>query len=255
MQPKLKQIIVTHAPANDHGVQHGRIKPERTQAVSTKGQLHTNFAQPEEISEILPVEQTISSFYLFWCMVINLIFGFFGLAIFLLILPIVALLIYCDSPGPIFYAQKRIGYKGTIFHMYKFRSMHVETSKHTACTRTIQDDPRVTRVGRFLRSKHLDELPQVLNILLGDMNLIGPRPEQPEVASMLASIIPLYQTRLRVKPGITGWAQVMYCYTNTVQGDAIKLKYDIYYIFHRSFFLDLLILSKTVIGVLCGHGR
>ncbi len=255
MQPKLKQIVVTSIPTNDLEVQHKHSKPGGTQAAPAKGQSCPSVTQPEEISAIFPMEQAISLFYPWWCMVINLVFGVFGLALFLLILPLVAFLIYCDSPGPIFYTQKRMGYKGTIFRIYKFRSMHVEARKNTACTRTTQGDPRVTRIGRLLRITHLDELPQIVNILLGDMNIIGPRPEQPEVVAMLEQIIPWYRTRLCVKPGITGWAQVMYCYTDTVQSDAIKLEYDMYYIAHRSLILDLRILCKTVVEVLCGHGR
>jgi lipopolysaccharide/colanic/teichoic acid biosynthesis glycosyltransferase len=102
---------------------------------------------------------------------------------------------------------------------------------------------------------HLDELPQVVNILLGHMNLIGPRPEQPGVAAMLEEVIPLYRARLNIKPGLTGWAQVMYRYTDTIQNDAVKLKHDMYYILNQSWQIDMQIIQKTVIEVLSGRGR
>jgi lipopolysaccharide/colanic/teichoic acid biosynthesis glycosyltransferase len=200
-------------------------------------------------------KETISSYYPYWCIFVNLVFGLFGSLILLLILPVLALLIYLDSPGPIFYTQERLGYKGSTFRMYKLRSMHVDTKPTGSLVRTAEYDLRVTRIGCFLRISHLDELPQVLNILRGDMNLIGPRPEQPAIAAMLEQVTPLYRARLRIKPGLTGWAQVMYHYTNTQQGDAVKLKYDLYYIANRSLQLDMKIILKTIIEMLSGCGR
>jgi lipopolysaccharide/colanic/teichoic acid biosynthesis glycosyltransferase len=231
------------------------MKPSLEQIILKDKPKSTHLIQQERIDQIQFEKETISRFYPYWCIFINLIFGFFGLLILLLILPILALLIYIDSPGPIFYAQERLGYKGSTFQMYKLRSMHVNTKQAESLVRTAKRDVRVTRVGRFLRITHLDELPQMLNILCGDMNLIGPRPEQPAIAEMLEMVTPLYRERLQIKPGLTGWAQVMYRYTNTQQGDAIKLKYDLYYIANRSFKLDMKIILKTIIEMLFGHGR
>lgn len=193
----------------------------------------------------------ISLLYLCWRIMMDITFGLCGLLVLLLILPVLALLIYLDSPGPIFYSQERVGYQGRIFFMHKFRSMRTDTG-HLVWTS--KGDARVTSVGRFLRATHLDELPQVLNILRGEMSLIGPRPEREEYAAELEKANPLYRYRLVVKPGLTGWAQVMYGYGNTSQEELIKLQYDLYYIERRSFVLDMRIILKTVVEVVLCHG-
>jgi lipopolysaccharide/colanic/teichoic acid biosynthesis glycosyltransferase len=216
---------------------------------------NVHIVQQEQISMMQLEKKIAPLYYPCWCIFVNLIFGLFGLLILFFILPVLALLIYLDSPGPIFYTQERLGYKGSTFRMYKLRSMHADTKQTGSLVRTAKCDLRVTRIGRFLRITHLDELPQVLNILRGDMNLIGPRPEQPAIAAMLEQVTPLYKARLNIKPGLTGWAQVMYHYTNTQQGDAVKLKYDLYYIANRSLRLDIKIILKTIIEMLFGYGR
>ncbi|WP_338251033.1 sugar transferase [Dictyobacter halimunensis] len=165
------------------------------------------------------------------------------------------MLIVIDSRGPIFYTQERLGYRGSCFSMYKFRTMQVAAGQQTQLTWTTSRDPRITRIGRFLRATHLDELPQALNILRGEMSLIGPRPELLQFASTLEKELPQYRSRLHVKPGLTGWAQVMYHYGDTLQDEQIKLSYDLYYIAHQSFLLDLQILLKTVGEVVRAHGR
>jgi lipopolysaccharide/colanic/teichoic acid biosynthesis glycosyltransferase len=230
-----------------------KFKLEQAVPNSKFDSVHT--VQQEQISMMQLEKRIVPSYYPYWCIFVNLIFGLSGSLILFFILPILALLIYLDSPGPIFYTQERLGYQGSIFRMYKLRTMHVETKQTGSLVRTTERDLRVTRVGRFLRITHLDELPQVLNILRGDMNLIGPRPEQPAIAAMLEQTTPLYRARLRIKPGLTGWAQVMYHYTNTQQGDAVKLKYDLYYIANRSLRLDMKIILKTIIEMLFGYGR
>ena len=198
-----------------------------------------------------PTALAISPLYLCWCTALDITFGIIGLVLLLLILPVLALLIYVDSPGPIFYRQERLGYGGKKFYMFKFRSMHTDAGNLVWTTKS---EPRVTRIGRFMRAIHLDELPQVLNILHGDMSLIGPRPEQEEFASELEKVDPLYHCRLAVKPGLTGWAQVMYGYGETSQEELIKLHYDLYYIEHRSCLLDIRILLKTIVEVVLCHG-
>ena len=202
----------------------------------------------------LQTERIISPLYICWRKLVDLTFGFCGLLILCLILPFVALLIYLDSPGPIFFSQERVGYWGRTFRILKFRSMSTEGKRVGRATWVTKDDIRVTRVGRLLRATHLDELPQVLNILRGDMRLIGPRPERPEFAAEMEQDNALYCYRHSVKPGITGWAQVKYGYGSGEQDELVKLQYDLYYIKHQSFLLDALIILKTVIEVVFCHG-
>ncbi len=186
---------------------------------------------------------------------VDFIFGLFGLMLMLLVLPILGVLIYLDSPGAIFFSQERVGYQGKIFRMYTFRSMHPDAERAGESVWASNDDPRVTRVGRLLRATHLDEWPQVFNILQGDMSLIGPRPERPDYVAELEKITPLYRCRFNVKPGLTGWAQVKYGYGDASQDELIKLRYDLYYIRHRSFTLDVVIILKTLIEVISCRGR
>lgn len=193
--------------------------------------------------------------YLCWQKAIDLLFGLMGILCLLLLLPVFALLIYVDSPGPIFYCQERLGLRGKAFRMYKFRSMCVDAEREGAPRWAIAGDSRVTRVGRILRATHLDELPQAFNILRGDMSLIGPRPEREISTTRLAQVNPLYRSRLLVKPGLTGWAQVTFGYGGTEDDELRKLHYDLEYIQRRSVSFDLVIILKTVVEVLGLHGR
>lgn len=192
--------------------------------------------------------------YLCWRRTIDIAFGLLGLAFLILILAVLALLIYLDSPGPIFYSQERVGYQGKKFRMYKIRSMCVNAEHTGNAMWTSKNDTRVTRIGRFLRATHLDELPQALNILRGEMSLIGPRPERQAFVSELEVLEPLYHRRLDVKPGLTGWAQVSYGYGSEAKAELDKLQYDIYYVEHQSFKLDIKILMKTLFEVVRCHG-
>ncbi len=168
--------------------------------------------------------------------------------------PLIALAIKLDSPGPIFYFQKRVGLNGKIFTIYKFRSMGQNSEKDTGAAWAMENDPRVTRFGTFIRRSRIDELPQLINVLKGDMSFIGPRPERPEFVEEISHITPYYAQRHAVKPGITGWAQVMYPYGASL-GDAVeKLRYDLYYINHLSLFMELLILFDTIKIVLFRRG-
>ncbi len=173
-----------------------------------------------------------------------------GLLVFIIILPFMALLIKLDSPGGIFYSQERMGLNGRVFRIYKFRSMVTDAEQRTGAVFSQQGDARVTRIGRFMRKTRLDELPQLLNILRGDMSLIGPRPERPEHVTRLTQKIPFYRTRLVVRPGLTGWAQVRYGYGSDDEDALIKLQYDLYYIRHQSFLLDMNIVVRTIGRVL-----
>lgn len=204
---------------------------------------------------VLPLERTLAPLYLFWRKIIDIGFGVLGAAALLLLLPVIALLLYLDSPGSIFYTQERVGLWGKPFRIFKFRSMRVDAEGEGVARYALANDARVTRIGRFLRATHLDELPQVFNILRGDMSVIGPRPERRMFVEELEQSIPLYRFRLSVKPGLTGWAQVKYSYASSTEDALYKLQYDLYYIKHRSLTLDIFILLKTVGEVLLSRGR
>ena len=174
------------------------------------------------------------------------------LAPFLLI---VALIIRLDSPGPVFFRQERMGYRGRPFRMVKFRSMHVhEAADARAAAMTQDDDHRVTRVGRLIRRYRIDELPQIVNILRGEMSWIGPRPEAVPLSLWYEAELPFYRYRHIVRPGITGWAQVNQGHVADVAEVLWKLQYDFYYIKNFSFWLDLLIVARTIRTVLSGFG-
>jgi exopolysaccharide biosynthesis polyprenyl glycosylphosphotransferase len=170
------------------------------------------------------------------------------------LLPLVVLLIKAFSPGPVLYRQKRVGRNGTIFTCFKFRTMHKDAEADTGPTWARDDDPRITRIGRLLRMTRIDELPQLWNVLRGDMVFVGPRPERPEFVDWLNKEIPYYHLRHTVPPGITGWAQIRYHYGNSVQDAKEKLQYDLYYIKHRSLALDLLIIFQTIKTILLARG-
>jgi exopolysaccharide biosynthesis polyprenyl glycosylphosphotransferase len=192
--------------------------------------------------------------YRLFVALLNWGFGLLGVLLLLVVGPVVALLVKLDSPGPVFYRQVRLGRGGVPFELLKFRSMVVDAEEGSGPQWAALDDPRVTRAGRLLRVTRLDELPQVLNILRGDIHLIGPRPERPEFIAGLEREIPYYRARLAVRPGLTGWAQVKYRYGNSVEDALIKLEYDLYYIKNRSAVLDLSILLKTIGVILLFKG-
>ncbi len=181
---------------------------------------------------------------------VDLILALVGLVILLPFLPVVALIIYLDSPGPIFYRQTRVGRGGRLFRIIKFRSMIPDAEKDGRAVWARKNDSRITRFGRLMRRTRIDELPQLWNVLRGDMSFIGPRPERPEFVTRLKEEVPLYDLRHMVRPGLSGWAQVKYRYGNSVKDALIKLQYDLYYIKHRSLTLDLLIALRTVKVVL-----
>jgi len=168
-----------------------------------------------------------------------------GLVLTLPVWPIIALLIKLDSPGPVFYSQRRVGLNGRIFLLHKFRTMHVEAEKDGHQWASV-DDPRVTRVGRYLRKSRLDELPQLWNVLRGQMSLVGPRPERPEFVDELAAHIRFYNERHLIKPGLTGWAQINYRYGASIEDTRRKLQLDLWYMKHMSLELDMIILFRTI---------
>jgi lipopolysaccharide/colanic/teichoic acid biosynthesis glycosyltransferase len=173
---------------------------------------------------------------------------------FLVLLPFIALATKLDSKGPVFHVQRRVGEGGREFNLMKLRTMANDAEAAGAQFAT-RSDPRITRVGRFLRATRLDEFPQLLNIVRGDMSFIGPRPERPEFVSDLEARIPHFRSRLLIKPGLTGWAQVKGGYASTIPEMTRKLEYDLYYIKNRSLRLDLQILAGTFITVVGWKGR
>ena len=170
------------------------------------------------------------------------------------IIVLVAIAIKLDSPGPIFYSQVRTGLNGKRFRVHKFRSMY-QNAEQKGVQWTTEKDPRITRVGSLLRMTRIDELPQIWNVLKGDMSLIGPRPERPEFDLQLRKEIPYYDVRYLVKPGITGWAQVSYPYGASVEDAYQKVAYDLYYLKNYSLFLDAAIVIKTIRVIILGKGR
>ncbi|HEX3576628.1 MAG TPA: exopolysaccharide biosynthesis polyprenyl glycosylphosphotransferase [Rhodopila sp.] len=167
---------------------------------------------------------------------------------------LVGCLVAIDSRGPILYRQVRVGLNGRAFVLLKFRSMVADAEAGTGPRWAQRQDPRITRIGKFLRLTRIDELPQLLNVLRGSMSMVGPRPERPHFADRLAEVIPGYRQRVTVKPGLTGWAQVNYPYGASVEDAKMKLSYDLHYIKNRSLFLDIRILLATVPVVLLGRG-
>ena len=172
----------------------------------------------------------------------------------IVLVPLIALLIKLTSPGPVLYRQKRVGLQGRIFDCYKFRTMRSDAEADTGPTWASDDDPRITKVGRFLRTSRLDEIPQLWNVLKGDMAFVGPRPERPEFVEQLKKVIPYYDLRHATRPGITGWAQTLYRYGNTMEDAKEKLRYDLYYIKNCSPAFDLWIVFHTIRTVLLGRG-
>ncbi len=155
----------------------------------------------------------------------------------------------------IFFIQERSGMDGEPFRMIKFRSMFVDAEKRTGPVWSVKDDPRITRVGKVIRKLRIDEIPQMVNVLKGEMSMVGPRPERPFFVEKLAEEIPYYKRRLKVRPGITGWAQVKHKYDETIEDVKVKLRYDLFYIENMSLRMDFKIIFRTIFVVLFGKGH
>jgi exopolysaccharide biosynthesis polyprenyl glycosylphosphotransferase len=186
--------------------------------------------------------------------IIDIVVSIVGMLLSLPIALITAIAIKLDSPGPILYSQERIGQNEVPFTLYKFRSMTADAESMSGPQWAGKDDPRVTRVGRILRKLRIDELPQIINVLKGDMSFVGPRPEREFFVSKLKDTIPYYSLRFTIKPGITGWAQISYPYGDSEEDAVEKLQYDLYYTKYMSPVFDLQILFETVKVVLLGKG-
>lgn len=215
---------------------------------SITGRVRIRHIAENEFGSLLP-----SPLYLMFKRLVDVLAVLVTLPVTLPLMLLTALAIRLDSPGPALFVQTRIGQGNREFRMFKFRSMCAD-AECSGAQLAQTNDCRVTRVGRFIRKTRLDELPQFLNVLRGDMSLIGPRPEQRPFVNNFEEVIPFYSYRHVVKPGITGWAQVMQGYASDTDNSRIKLQYDLYYIKHFSLWLDILIIFKTIRTVVTGFG-
>jgi exopolysaccharide biosynthesis polyprenyl glycosylphosphotransferase len=185
---------------------------------------------------------------------VSFVISLVSLILILPLLPLISILIKLTSPGPILYRQKRVGRNGIPFYCLKFRTMRTDAEASSGAQWAGDDDPRITSVGRWLRQIRLDEIPQLWNVLRGDMGFVGPRPERPEFVEWLNREIPYYNLRHIIRPGITGWAQVRFQYGASLEDSKEKLRYDLYYIKHLSVSFDVMIVMETLKIILLGRG-
>jgi exopolysaccharide biosynthesis polyprenyl glycosylphosphotransferase len=208
-----------------------------------------------ELSEIWFLENIDyreKRFYNLMKRIIDIMVGLLAGVVFAGTSPVIALLIKLTSKGPVLFIQERVGKGGKLFKVYKYRTMAAGNPTNTW---TSVNDPRITKFGRFLRKSRIDEWPQFINLLIGNMSLVGPRPEQPHIVEKLKMEIPFYDERHLVKPGLTGWAQINNIYAGNVEETKLKLQYDLYYIKHRSFLFDMEIVLKTLYYIFTWQGR
>lgn len=223
----------------------------------------------EELTQRVPIEHLeadwvirsfvdqvrVSGAYELFKRLMDIVGGIAGTLIFLLLFPFVSLAIIIETGFPVFYSQPRLGKGAKTFNILKFRTMKQDAEANGEPKVALENDPRVTRVGNFLRRTRLDEMPQFLSVLQGEMSMVGPRAERPELVAEYQRQIPFYRARLLVKPGLTGWAQINYGYVATVKETIVKLEYDLYYIKHRTLSMDFSIVLRTIGTVLRRTGR
>ena len=197
----------------------------------------------------------VSGFYELTKRILDILGATVGLLLFAITCPFLSVAVLADTGFPIFYSQPRLGKGGLIFKIYKYRTMRQDAEADGEAKTTLENDPRVTRAGGFLRRTRLDELPQFWNVLRGEMSLVGPRAERPELVADYQKQVPFYRARLLVKPGLTGWAQINYGYVASVTETAVKIEYDLYYIKHRTLGMDFQIILRTIGTVLRRTGR
>jgi exopolysaccharide biosynthesis polyprenyl glycosylphosphotransferase len=238
-----------------HLLEKGAIIREYTQVYESKTQRIPVHHIEKDFYRFFPFSRSNSNkLYLSFVRLIEIMFSMLGLLISLVFIPIIFLCNIFANKGSLFYTQERVGKNGDIFKIYKFRTM-TENSETSGAVFAVHNDKRVTPFGKFMRKSRIDELPQFINVLKGDMGVIGPRPERPFFVEEIAAVMPFYETRHVIKPGLTGWAQVNYSYGESIDESLIKLQYDLYYIKHRSVFLDLSITFKTITTVLFYRGQ
>lgn len=219
------------------------------------GRLPIHHLESDWIIRSFVDEVRVSGMYELTKRILDVVGGLVGIMVLLVLFPFVALAIVLDSGFPITYKQTRLGKGARRFTIYKFRSMRQDAEQQGEAKLAEKNDPRVTRVGDFLRKTRLDEFPQFWNVLRGDMSLVGPRAERPELVAAFQKQVPFYRARLLVKPGVSGWAQINYGYYASVTEMAVKLEYDLYYIKHRSLTMDFQIILRTIGTMLRRTGR
>ncbi len=239
--------------AYEHGV---RIVPMAILYEQITGRVPVEHVNDDWAVVFLPVSRNEGALNLYLPLkrLTDVALALFGLLLFVPVLLLLAILIRLDSAGGVFYLQERLGQSGQPFRIVKLRTMVRNAEESTGAVFSRRGDPRVTRLGRFLRRTRLDEVPQLYNVLRGEMSIVGPRPERPEHVARLQRKIPFYRTRQTMRPGLTGWAQVRYSYGSTDEDALIKLQYDLYYIRHCSLPLDFTIMLRTVSKVLSLSG-
>ncbi len=214
-----------------------------------------NYLEADWLLRSFVDEARVNRFYLMAKRLFDIIGGLVGVLILIILTPFIALAILVDSGRPIIFSQTRAGKGGKTYRIIKFRTMRLDAEETGKPQLALEDDQRSTLVGRFLRKTHMDEWPQFINVLRGDMSLVGPRPERPELMRHFEELIPFYRARLLEKPGITGWAQVNFGYAATLEDMSIKLEYDLYYIKRRGPILDFIILLRTIGTIFGFRGR
>jgi exopolysaccharide biosynthesis polyprenyl glycosylphosphotransferase len=237
--------------AQERGIE---VTPMPTLYEEMMGRVPVHHLESEWLLRSFVDQARVGGFYEATKRLLDILGSLVGLALLALIYPVVSILILLDSGSPVIYKQIRSGKGGKPYQAYKFRTMRQDAEKN-GVQLTQEKDERITKVGIFLRKTHIDETPQFLNVLRGEMSLVGPRSERPEWIAEFQKQIPFYRARLLVKPGLTGLAQVSYSYYTTVEEMAIKLEYDLFYIKHRNLFLDIVILLRTVGQVFGLRGR
>lgn len=219
------------------------------------GRVPVHYLEADWLLRSFVDEARANRFYQAGKRLFDLVGGLLGVAVLIVLAPFIALLIFVDSGRPIIFSQTRIGKGGKLYNIIKFRTMRKDAEKEGDPQLAKEDDKRSTRVGRFLRKTRLDEWPQFINVLRGDMSLVGPRPERPELARHFEEQIPFYRARLLEKPGITGWSQVNFGYAATIEEMGVKLEYDLYYIKRRGPVLDFVIILRTLATIFGFRGR
>ncbi|KRD63859.1 sugar transferase [Flavobacterium sp. Root935] len=238
-----------------HLLENGNVIREYTQVYESKTQRIPVHYIGRDFYRFFPFSRSNNNrLYLLLIRIMEFFFSFIGLLFCVVFIPIIWFCNLLGNKGSLFYTQERVGKNGVVFKIYKFRTM-TENSEVGGAVFAAHNDKRVTPFGKFMRKSRIDELPQFINVLKGDMAVIGPRPERPFFVEEIASVMPFYETRHVIKPGLTGWAQVNYSYGESIDESLIKLQYDLYYIKHRSVFLDLSITFKTITTVLFYRGQ
>lgn len=237
-----------------HLLESGNIIREYTQVYESKTQRIPVHYISKDFYRFFPFSRSNNNkLYLSLIRVLEFLLSLMGLLVCILLIPLIFIGNLLANKGSLFYTQERVGKHGVVFKIYKFRTMTQNSDINGPFASS--NDKRITPFGKFMRKSRIDELPQFFNVLKGDMAVIGPRPERPYFVNEIAKVMPFYETRHVIKPGLTGWAQVNYSYGESIEESLIKLQYDLYYIKHRSVFLDLSITFKTITTVLFYRGQ